>query len=367
LKIQRPNIKVNKTWLMLAVAIVLSLLTTWLTLRYLQHKEQSIEEEIAARSEKQLGSMVAVVVPTKNYPAGVVIDESMVAARNVPADFVFDETILASQFDAYKGQALLRPVARGKPLRKPDIQPVFADFADTLKLGKRAMTINVDEINAVAHMIEPGNLVDLMLVLSNGESAGQGGGGGAGASGGGQTVVPFLDQVKVLATGQKVTHDDPAAGPEKRKTSYGNLTLEVTPAQAARLTLATELGKIRAVLRNEKDKQDLDFDSINAGNLLEDVRERARRAALARPKDESGAPVRRPSSVYVEYIIGGKGGGDSATTPPVNVAIPGLSALTGAAAYENQANAAALAPQLGGNLGDLVKQGVGAAPTKSSK
>jgi pilus assembly protein CpaB len=371
LNIQRPNIKVNKTWLMLAVAIVLSLLTTWLTLQYLKHKEESIEAEVSERAKQERGATVSVVVPTRDYPAGVVLEENMVAARPVPSDFVYDDAILASQFDSFKGQVLLRPVVRGKPLRKADVQEMFADFSDTLKVGKRAMTINVDEINSVSHMIEPGNLVDLMLVLpSAGETVGAGTH-GAGTGGGGPTVVPFLDQVKVLATGQRITHDDPGAGPEKRKISYSNVTLEVTPAQAARLTLATDLGKIRAILRNEKDKQDLDYDSINAGNLLEDVRERARRAALAKPKDAEADGFRRSTSSYVQYIIGGRGNNDI-STQPTNVAIPGMSGLTAlnnAMAYENQANAAALSGQLPGSLGDSVKQGVGAAPApaKSSK
>jgi pilus assembly protein CpaB len=290
-----------------------------------------------------------------------------VAARPVPADFVFDDTILSSDFDSIKGQALLRPVTKGKPLRKADVQQMFADFADTLKLGKRAMTVNVDEINSVSHMVEPGNLVDLMLLLPGADVGG--GGGAPGASG--QTVVPFLEQVKVLATGQKVTHDDPAAGPEKRKVTYGTLTLEVTPTQAARLALATELGKIRAVLRNDKDKQEVDFESINAGNLLEDVRERAKRVAAARPQEGPDARP-RSSSIFVQYIIGGKGSGADGATPSMNIPIPGYAQAappTAEQAASAQAGAAALANQLPGNLGEMLKQGLGSsqAPAKSSK
>jgi pilus assembly protein CpaB len=364
LKIQRPNIKVNKTWLMLAVAIVLSLLTTWLTLQYLRSKEQSIEAEVTARTQQERGKMVTVVVPTKNYGVGSVMDESMVATRNVPADFVFEETIRADQFDAYKGQALLRPVTRGKPLRMADLQPVFADFADSLKQGKRAMTINIDELNSVSHMVEPGNLVDLMLMLPG--SGGDQGNPGAGGGGAGQTVVPFLDQMKVLATGQKITHDDPTGGPEKRKVTYSSLTLEVTPAQAARLALATELGKIRAVLRNQKDTTEVDFDTINTANLLEDVRERARRVAMIRAKEPPvpGAPPRTPST-YVQYIIGGGGKATDTAMQPVNIPVPGA-----AAAAEAQANLAALSNgQLPESVNQMLKQSLNSAqtPAKSSK
>lgn len=321
---------------MLIIAIVLSLLTTWLTMQYLRFREQSMEAEITARNNQEKGKTIAVVVPRKQLAPGTVLEDDLVAARNVPMDFVYEDTLTVAQFDAYKGQALIKQVERGRPLRKSDVREVFADFSGTLKPGKRAITINVDEINSVSHMIEPGNLVDLMLVLSSGE--------GSGPSSG-QTVVPFLDQVKVLATGQKVTHDDPAqAAGERRKVSYSNFTLEVTPTQAARLALATELGKIRAVLRNEKDNQEVDFESVNAGNLLEDIRERQRRAASSRPRKTS-------SGEYVEYIIGGKGA--DAVAPAVNIPIPGFTPTPASA--DASPTGAAAGPGLPQSLTDLIK------------
>ena len=199
---------------MLVIAIVLSLLTAWLTLQYLKFKEQSIEAEVTARSQQDRGATIAVVVPTRPLAAGALLDDGVVASRNVPADFVYDDTITVAQFDALKGHALIRQVERGKPLRRADVREIFADFSGTLKPGKRAMTINVDEINSVSHMVEPGNLVDLMLVLSGSEDSTN------------QTVVPFLDQVKVLATGQKITQDDPASqASQERRVSYSNVTL----------------------------------------------------------------------------------------------------------------------------------------------
>jgi pilus assembly protein CpaB len=327
-KIQRPNIKINKTWLMLIAAIVLALLTTWLTTRYLTQREQSIEAEVQARSQQNRGATVAVVVPIRPLPSGTMLTESLVAARNVPADFVYDDTITVAEFQAHQNQVLLRDVNRGKPLRKTDVQEVFADFSGSLKPGTRAITIQVDEINSVSHMVQPGNLVDLMLMLSGGDDGSKD-----------QSVVPFLEKIKVLATGQKVTHDDPSEQDPRRRVSYSTLTLEVTPTQAARLTLALELGKIRAVLRNEKDKDAVYFDSINAGNLLHD--------------SSSGLPGQ---SKYVEYYIGGKNN-DGGVSPAINVPVaPGLmpSLQTGDASATPAA-----APAIPQNLTDLVKLSLG--------
>jgi pilus assembly protein CpaB len=325
-----------------------------------------MEAEIKARSEQGMGATVAVVVPTKPLQPGTVLNDDVVAARDVPADFIYDDTITVAQFDSYKGQVLLRGVERGKPLRRADVREVFADFAGSLKPGTRAMTISVDENNSVSHMIEPGNMVDLFLLMPAGDE-------GSGSSGNGnQTVVPFLDQIKVLATGQKVTHDDPAAqnGGEHRR-SYSDVTLEVTPTQAARLALGIEIGKIRAVLRSDKDKQQVDFESVSADNVLDDIRERARRTAEARPPRP--APIlpkmRQPSGSYVEYIIGGKG--QDAVAPTINVpslpALPGLSPTTaGTSAGAAQVTPPAMTtPQ---TLTDLIKMSTGQSATnKPSK
>lgn len=317
---------------MLIAAIVLALLTTWLTMRYLTQREQSIEAEVQARSQQSRGATVAVVVPIRPLPTGTMLTESLVAARNVPADFVYDDTITVAEFQAHKNQVLLRNVNRGRPLRKADVQEVFADFSGSLKEGTRAITIQVDEINSLSHMVQPGNLVDLMLTLSSGDDGAKN-----------QTVVPFLEKIKVLATGQKVTHDDPSEQDIHRRVSYSTLTLEVTPTQAARLTLATELGKIRAVLRNEKDKKAIYFDSINAANLLQDNSDPEKAAFTGKGK-------------FVEYYIGGKTN-EGAVSPAINVPISsGLMPSPQAGDASAVSAATAAIPK---NLTDLVKLSLG--------
>jgi pilus assembly protein CpaB len=76
-----------------------------------------------------------------------------------------------------------------------------ADFSGTLADGIRAITVDIDELNAVAHMVQPGNRVDLMLAMQREE--------------GGQTVVPFMDRMKVLATGQRVVQESDEKTPEQ--------------------------------------------------------------------------------------------------------------------------------------------------------
>lgn len=318
-----PSLRINRTWLMLLAAIGLALLATFLTTRYLASREASIEAELAARSQRG-GPKVAVAVPIKDIPAGIVLDDSNVAAREIAADLVYSNAILANDFDKFKGQALIRPVLRGRPLLKTDLRPEIADFSGTLGEGVRAITVDIDELNAVAHMVQPGNRVDLMLAMQREE--------------GGQTVVPFMERMKVLATGQRVVQEaDEKAPGQKKSSTYSTLTLEVTPSQAGRLTLAQNIGKLRYTLRNEKDEGSVDF-SVNAQNIFDEISQRARNAK----RSTSLAGV-------VEYIIGGQRSGPSLKS--TDVPVPGTSAygaggtppLVPAIAPANPAAAAAAA------------------------
>jgi pilus assembly protein CpaB len=291
-----PSVPVNKTWAMLVIAVVLALLATFLTAQYLQNREASIAAELSAKAQ-QGGPKVSVVVPIRDLPIGTPLEENVVAGRDVAADLLYPGAITVDEFEAFKGQSLIKPVLKGRPLMKTDLRPMFADFAGSLEPGMRAMTIDVDELNSVSHMVQPGNRIDLMLAIRRDD--------------GGQTVVPFMDRMKVLATGQKVLPDDEkAAGGARKSYTYSTLTMEVTPTQAARLTLAQDIGKMRFTLRNEKDELTEDF-SVNAQNIMDEVSARARQNQSKR----SG-----PNGM-VEFIVGGQRSGPNAKA--IDVQAPG--------------------------------------------
>jgi pilus assembly protein CpaB len=87
-------------------------------------------------------------------------------------------------------------------------------------------------------MLEPGDVIDLVVTL---EQAGK------------KRLVPLLQGVQVMATGQRVV-DDPASG-ERRQ--FSTVTLDTTPAQARDLIVAREAGKLTALLRNPQDMHGL--------------------------------------------------------------------------------------------------------------
>lgn len=283
-----PKLRINRLWLLLGAALLLGLLAAYLSVTYLKGREHRIAEELAQKAKG--GPTIAVVVPIKELPRGALIEQKVVAAREVLADLLYDDAVTADVYDKVAGRRLLKSVLPGRPLRFSDVIDDRAkDLSTALTPGLRALTIDIDETNSFAQMLKPGNFVDLYLLASD-----------PGGQSTGQEVRALLAKVKVLATGQALNaaltdtanQNRPAAG-------YSNISLEVTPAQAARIALAQQIGRIRAVLRNPEDEGDAAFGSLQTAALF-----------------------REGAQASVEYIVGGKGGGGSAA--PISISMPNI-------------------------------------------
>jgi pilus assembly protein CpaB len=280
--------------------VVLGLVATWVTTQYLKNREARIEAEAKRRASG--GATVEVVVPKRNLPKGAVVDGDTMAAREVLVDTVYDETVLAADFGKVQGIRLVRPVEQGKPLRRSDLDIRAKEFSELLPEGKRAVTIEIDEINSVAQMVRVGNRLDLMLIVSEGDS-------------GGQQVLSLLQKVKIIATGQIISRTIPGDGTQPAQVQrYSNVTFEVTPDEAARIILAQQMGKIRAVLRSDEDNTVEPLARVNTQDVLRGVGPRRKKKGGDVEGDE----------IAIEYIIGGKSSGGIGQTQTINVNMPSM-------------------------------------------
>src|SRR5260370_17668067 len=105
--------------------------------------------------------------------------------------------------------------------------------------GMRALSVAVNEVVGVAGFVIPGTMVDVLVT---------GNVGGAGRGGTENITRTILENVKVLAAGQKIEQDR-----EGKPQTVPVITLLVTPDDAARLTMASTEGKIQLALRNTVD------------------------------------------------------------------------------------------------------------------
>jgi hypothetical protein len=143
--------RINKMWLLMGAAVILGLVATWVTTQYLKTREARIEAEAKKRAIG--GTTVSVVVPTRKLKKGDVVDSGTMAARDVLAETVYDETVLAADFGKVQGSRLLRPVEEGRPLRLSDLDIHVKEFSETLPEGKRAITVEIDELNSIAQIL----------------------------------------------------------------------------------------------------------------------------------------------------------------------------------------------------------------------
>lgn len=136
------------------------------------------------------------------------------------------------------------------------------DFSGTVQVGHRAVTIQVGEINSVAGLIRPGNVIDLYTQLPAGLSEGDG-----------EIVLPVLEDILVLATDQRSArpNEDEFNHLETvtNHQTYDTLTLEVTPREAALIAIAESQGSLIATLRNKKDTGGVNFSRIGLSDLVQ--------------------------------------------------------------------------------------------------
>jgi len=224
------TIQFNRTWVVLGIAIVIGALAALGARNYLS-------QEMAAIQARDKGEQVHVVVAKGKMQKGDVLSAASLAVRGIPSDFAHSNALLPDQFDSFEGKVLAYGVKAGEMILWSMLEgKKAASFSARVEEGRRAITVPVDEINSISGLLEPGDLIDLMLTVSQKDK---------------KVTFPVIQTVRVMATGQRVV-DDPKNG-ERRQ--YSTVTLDTTPEQAQTVIMAREAGKVTALLRNPNDLQ----------------------------------------------------------------------------------------------------------------
>jgi len=224
------SLKPDKTWAVLALAIGIGVVAAIGAKRYLSN-------QLAAIEARATGKTVAVIVAKRDLAKGTRLSADSLAVRPVPQKFSHSVAVVPEQFDRIDGQVLAYPVKSGEMILWGLLEDKKSPtFSARVEAGRRAMTVPVDEINSISGMLEPGDTIDLMVTIERKDK---------------KITFPLLQSVRVMATGQR-SADDPKSGERRR---YSTVTLDTSPAQAQRVIVAREAGKITALLRNPQDKQ----------------------------------------------------------------------------------------------------------------
>lgn len=145
------------------------------------------------------------------------------------------------------GAMLRRNVQPNEPLVANDVMlPGEHGFlAAVLAPGTRAATVGVDAISGSGGLIWPGDRVDLILTQAIEDTKVP-----AGRRLAGEVA---LANVRVVAVDQTLVRGAVSGGENNTQQVARTVTLEVTPAQAEKVAVATRIGKVQVVVRAADD------------------------------------------------------------------------------------------------------------------
>lgn len=226
---KRP-IKIERTWVVLGVALSIGLLAAFAANKYITGHIDEIDQREKNRP------MAQVMVATKPMKRGYKPEKDDLAVRNIPVEFAPASAVPIDKYAGVMQRGFAYDVNDGETVVWGILEgPPAATFSTRVAKGRRAMSVPVDEISSISGMLEPGDLIDLMVTIGQKDK---------------KITFPLIQSVSVLAAGQRVAVD--GANGEKR--SYSTITLDTTPDEARRVIIARDSGKITALLRHPDDK-----------------------------------------------------------------------------------------------------------------
>lgn len=215
---------------------------------YISSQVRFEREQLQARYKP-----INVVVARTDLAPGAVLSARTLALREVPKTFLHAEAIAAERWSAIAGRVLSRAVRSGETILNSHIaQGAGAGFSAQLPEGLRALTFPVNEEASIAGMLAPGDRIDILFTTTAANES---------------VTVPLLFAVPVIATGLRTQANEHSL-PDKLQGPFRTITVSVSPADAAKVTLAQEVGRITVALRQPQDQTPTRIARITKNDLL---------------------------------------------------------------------------------------------------
>lgn len=178
--------------------------------------------------------------------AGTLLKPEDLVAKDITVGDAGDDSSLDTQDarHALAGAMVRRSLDVGDVVRMKDVmRPGDHGFlAAVLGPGMRAVSVGVDAITGSAGLIWPGDRVDLILTQALGDALIP-----VGRRIAAETV---LSDVRVIAIDQQLVQ---GVAPDGTEGKARTVTMEVTPAQAERVAVATRIGRLSLAVQSAGD------------------------------------------------------------------------------------------------------------------
>jgi pilus assembly protein CpaB len=186
------------------------------------------------------GDTVPIFVATKDISLGELLSSAVVRQETWPKDKVPAGAL--SNIEDVEGRRIRQKLYAGEPILENKLLSKGASAqgaSAVIPLGYRVVSVQVDSVSG-SGLILPGDRVDVLVYLV----------------GNSQHEIPetstrtVLQDIKVFAVNDVVELDKDG---KDKSIIAKTISLLVTPAQGAKVTLACEMGKIRLVMRGPDD------------------------------------------------------------------------------------------------------------------
>ena len=200
--------------------------------------ERAAEPTVVAQQQPQM-ALTKIVVARTTLFFGNRINAEQVREVDWPADSVPPGAFTSAEalLNAEKPRTVLRTIEANEPILASKVsgEGEKATLSAIISDEMRAMTIRVNDVIGVAGFIVPGDRVDILLTREEGEKN--------------QITDILLQNVKVLGIDQ-LANDN-----QEKPIVVQAVTLEVSPEQSQKLTLASQVGTLALALRNVLDAE----------------------------------------------------------------------------------------------------------------
>ena len=240
----------------LIIGIVLALAAVLLVKVYLDQQRRAVRIEAQRQLAKERTNQTSVLVAKVDIAKGAIIEAEMVDSAIVPNQYVQPQAV--TSLDRIGGMVTVAPIAKGEQITLSKLlsskQAGASSLAMATPVGKRAITISVDNIASLGGMLSPGDYVDLIGLLPfpteiQGQRTSQ------------LATIPLFQNVLILAVGQDLGGMARREGggsrykKEDKQEAAPLITLALTPQEANIIAFVQEQGKIRLILRSPADSQ----------------------------------------------------------------------------------------------------------------
>lgn len=265
---------------MIPFALLVAVLVTYSAHNYLKKQKESLKDP-----QKELQS---VVVVTTNLLKGTTLNENNLKITEWPKYIAPKKSF--SEIEVVVNRILKEDIYADEPIIEPKLAPKgsMGGFSSLIPKGMRAITVSVDIVSGVSGFILPKTRVDVVVIsnLSNEKKNAE--------------AKIILENVEVLAVDQNFKKND------SESIQGQSVTLLVTPAEAAKLAVASKEGKLLLTLRNATDDAIVTSSGVKLRELFAKRYTRPRRSTRTRSTPKPKIAPATPQKKVVEVIRSGE-------------------------------------------------------------